>query len=180
MKLRTRLPRASTTAAVAASAPNEQPRSETNPKTEPGIDTQQCAQILQQLEAFDTEGVFSGELTRDGRLVADGPLLTHNLRYAVTLLRREIPYNFCSPSGVLVDFRTRECILQTFLVFNSQAAATSPKSLNWCQCMTRFCCFKCLTFASRTAASDASVLQRASSMVQDHTTIVKHTFDMPY
>ena len=86
MKLRTRLPGASTTAAVAASAPNEQPRSETNPKTEPGIDTQQCAQILQQLEAFDTEGVFSGELTPDGRLVADGPLLTHNLRYPVTLL----------------------------------------------------------------------------------------------
>ena len=86
MKLRTRLPRASTTAAVAASAPNEQPRSESLPKNEPGINIQQCAQIVQQLEALDTEGVFSGELTSDGRLAADGPLLTYNLRYRVTLL----------------------------------------------------------------------------------------------
>lgn len=85
MKLRTRLPRASTTAAVAASGPNEQPHNESTVKNENGISTQQCAQILQQLESFDTEGVFSGELTTDGRLAADGPLLTYNLRYRVTL-----------------------------------------------------------------------------------------------
>ena len=81
MKLRTRLPRASTTASVAALAFNEQVHSDSIPKTDRRISTQQCAQILHQLESYDTEGVFTGALTPDESLAADGPLLTHNLRY---------------------------------------------------------------------------------------------------
>lgn len=81
--MRTRLPRASTTAAVAASIPNEQPRSERISQNYPGINTQQCAQILRKLESFDTEGVFTGAVTSDGRLAADGLVLTYNLRYRV-------------------------------------------------------------------------------------------------
>lgn len=81
MKLRTRLPRASTTASVAALTPHEQFSGAGNTQTDPGITKQQCAQILQQLESFDTEGVFTGELTPDGRLAAGGPPLIYNLRY---------------------------------------------------------------------------------------------------
>lgn len=81
MKLRTRLPRASTTASVAALTPHEQFSAACNTQNDPGMTKQQCTQILQQLESFDTEGVFTGELTLDGRLAADGPPLTYNLRY---------------------------------------------------------------------------------------------------
>lgn len=81
MKLRTRLPRASTTASVAALTPHEQFSGAGSTETDPVITKEQCAQILQQLESFDTEGVFTGELTPDGRLAADGPPLKCNLRY---------------------------------------------------------------------------------------------------
>lgn len=81
MKLRTRLPRASTTASVATSTPNDQLPSDSIPRNEPEVSREQCGQILQQLEAFDTEGVFTGALTPDGRLAAGGPLVMNNLRY---------------------------------------------------------------------------------------------------
>lgn len=81
MKLRTRLPRASTNACVAASAPPEQLQLNDAPQNEPAISLQQCAQILHQLDSFDTEAVFTGALTPDGRLTADGPQVTGNLRY---------------------------------------------------------------------------------------------------
>lgn len=92
MKLRTRLPslpRASTNASVATLTPNDQLPSKSVPEREPGVSGEQCTQILQQLQLFDTEGVFTGALTPDGRLAADGPLVTYNLRYrtkAVSLI----------------------------------------------------------------------------------------------
>ena len=84
MKLRTRLPRASTTASVATLTPDDQLPGDSIPDNVPGISKEHCAQILQQLQSFDTEGVFTGALTSDGRLAADGPLVMHNLRYPNT------------------------------------------------------------------------------------------------
>ena len=81
MKLRTRLPRASTTAAAAAAAPIEQPQTISEPASDPGITSQQCAQILQQLGSFDTQKLFTGLLTADGRLGGDGPQVAYTLRY---------------------------------------------------------------------------------------------------
>lgn len=80
MKLRTRLPRASTNASVAAAATLEEAQGECAAASDAGIGSQQCMQVLQQLEAFDTENVFTGQLTADGRLTADGPQVLHNLR----------------------------------------------------------------------------------------------------
>ncbi len=79
MRLRTRLPRASTNASVAASTPAEELHVECDPQPAT-ISQQQSLQILQQLESFDTERVFTGQLTADGRLSAEGPQVTHNLR----------------------------------------------------------------------------------------------------
>ena len=80
MKLRTRLPRASTNASVAAAATIEEAQGECAPASDAGIGQEQCMQVLQQLEAFDTENVFTGQLTADGRLTADGPQVLHTLR----------------------------------------------------------------------------------------------------
>ena len=91
MKLRTRLPRASTNAAVAVAIPDEQLQPDSKPQSDSGITIQQCSQILQQLESFDTDNVFTGALAADGRLAPDGPLIVHNLRY----------YSHCSMLSVL-------------------------------------------------------------------------------
>ena len=80
MTLRTRLPRASTNASVAAAAPIEEAQGECAPASHAGVGQEQCTQVLQQLEAFDTEKVFTGQLTADGRLTAGGPQVLHNLR----------------------------------------------------------------------------------------------------
>ena len=81
MKLRTRLPRASTNAAVAIATPDEQLEPDSEPHADSGTTMQQCSQILQQLESFDNENVFTGPLAAGGRLAPEGPVITHNLRY---------------------------------------------------------------------------------------------------
>ena len=81
MKMRTRLPRASTNASVVASSNTEEPVAECSRQPDAVISAQRYLHLLQQLESFDIENVFTGQLTADGRLSSDGPEVRHNLRY---------------------------------------------------------------------------------------------------
>lgn len=94
-----RLPRASTNASAAVSATVDEAHTQQVPDSGASVSQEQKLQILQHLEAFDTENVFTGHLTADGRLSADGPQVLHNLRYS--------SHNHCCASQSQADHHNR-------------------------------------------------------------------------
>lgn len=80
MNLRTRIPRASTTASAANAVKQsaEPARNATQPTA--AAQQQHLLQVLQQIESFDTQKLFTNALTADGRLCPGGPQVTYTWR----------------------------------------------------------------------------------------------------
>lgn len=76
--MRTRLPRASTTASVARA--NTEYTDSDSAQAATAVSKQDLLQVLQQIGLLDTQQLFSGTLTADGRLSLTGPPVEHNLR----------------------------------------------------------------------------------------------------
>ena len=165
MKLRTRLPRASTTASAATWTPDDQLHSDSVPKNESVISKEQCGQILQQLEAFDTEDVFTGALTTDGRLAADGPLVMYNLRYrndAVSMILRH-PAQWC------LFWCSSELFLHVNYTSNFQAVFTQRRDFTrYVELLLSEVNIKCAPSVRQFAGGSwASVERPAKSITQD-------------
>ena len=83
----TRLPRASTSAAWAF---REGEAPAVVPNTAPVHQQSLLLDVVQQLIALDTQGAFTGQLTEDGRIGADGPVTHVNLRQVGQLFEEQL------------------------------------------------------------------------------------------
>lgn len=138
--LRTRLPRASTTASVASVNNNESTEAvAASAHPAPGVSKERLLQVVQQIEFFDTQRLFTGTLAVDGRLSFVGPLVVHNLRclHPLTMSHRRCAQN-CPYVQSVISLSPKW--LETGLITDP---ATAKNSQQRCSLRPSVCCSIC-------------------------------------